>query len=172
MENHVPTENPPHPIPTFCNISRQIPFSFQFSFSKIIILWFCLNSQWIGFLILVSRSREHPPASPIYSNSKDTLNFCENSQDYDVLGICSRYITLVWTHSKFTFTQVCKSTHMQICTRKQIFRRMNGALFSLYALVTLMNEYIFILNFSLPSRSSQLGEAHTNEIKHGIHPEK
>ena len=39
----------------------------------------------------------------------------------DVTGICSRYITLVWTHSKFTFTHMCKSTHVQIYTRKQIF---------------------------------------------------
>ena len=28
-KNHFPTKNNP-PIPTFCNISRQIPFSFQF----------------------------------------------------------------------------------------------------------------------------------------------
>ena len=48
----------PH-IPTFCNISRQIPFSFQFSSSKIIILLFCLNSRWVGCLILVSWDREH-----------------------------------------------------------------------------------------------------------------
>ena len=30
---------------------------------------------------------------------------------------------------------------------------------------------IFILNFPHPSHSSQLGEAHTNEVKHDIHPE-
>ena len=34
-----------------------------------------------------------------------------------------------------------------------------------------LETYIFILNFSLPSCSSQLGEARTNEIKHDIHPE-
>ena len=121
--------NPPPPIPTFCNISRQIPFSFQFSFSKIIILWFCLNSRWIRCLILVSRSREHPPAvlytqklraHPISAkiHKSEAVYFLISN---DVSGICSRYIILVWTHSKFTFTHVCKSTHVQICTRKQIF---------------------------------------------------
>ena len=33
-----------------------------FVLKKIIILWFFLNSRWIGCLILVSRSRGHPPA--------------------------------------------------------------------------------------------------------------
>ena len=28
-----------------------------------------------------------------------------------------------------------------------------------------------VLNFSLPSRSSQLSEPHTNKLKHDIHPE-
>ena len=32
-------------------------------------------------------------------------------------------------------------------------------------------SYIFILAFLLASGSSQLGESHTNEIKHDIHPE-
>ena len=34
-----------------------------------------------------------------------------------------------------------------------------------------IKTYIFILAFLLASRSSQLGESHTNEIKHDIHPE-
>ena len=34
-----------------------------------------------------------------------------------------------------------------------------------------METYIFILAFLLASRSSQLGESYTNEIKHDIHPE-
>ena len=117
------------PIPTFCNISRRIPFSFQFSSSKIIILWFCLNSRWIGCLISVSRSREHPPAA-LYTQIVRTHPISAKIHKFeavyfliwnDVSGICSRYITLVWTHSKFTFTHMCKSTHVQICTRKQIF---------------------------------------------------
>ena len=33
------------------------------------------------------------------------------------------------------------------------------------------DAYIFILIFSFTFRSSQLGEAYTNEIKHDIHPE-
>ena len=61
-KKHVPTKNNPPPIPTLCNISRQIPFSIQFSSTIIIILWFCLNSRWIGCLIFISRSRERPPA--------------------------------------------------------------------------------------------------------------
>ena len=32
-------------------------------------------------------------------------------------------------------------------------------------------DFDFHFAFSLPSRSSQLGEARTNEIKHDIHPE-
>ena len=34
-----------------------------------------------------------------------------------------------------------------------------------------LETFIFILNFSLASRSSHVGEAYTYEIKHGIHPE-
>ena len=34
-----------------------------------------------------------------------------------------------------------------------------------------LKTYIFILKFSLPSRSSLLSEARTNEIKYYIHPE-
>ena len=117
------------PIPTFCNISRQIPFSIQFSSSIIIILWFCLNSRWIGCLIFISRSRKRPTAVlytkivrtyPISAKipMSEAVYFLISNDDW---GICSRYITLVWTHSKFTFTHVCKFTHVQICTRKQIF---------------------------------------------------
>ena len=103
--------------------------SFQFSSLKVIILWFCLNSRWIRCLILVSRSREHPsavlytqvvrtqPISAKIHKSKAVYFLISN----DVSGICSWCITLVWTHSKFTFTHVCKYTHVQICTRKQIF---------------------------------------------------
>ena len=91
------------PIPTFCNISRQIPFSFQFSSSKIIIFWFSLNSRWIGCLILVSWSWERPTAvlytqivrsHPISAKiHKSEAVYFLNS--YDISGICSRYITLV-----------------------------------------------------------------------------
>ena len=35
----------------------------------------------------------------------------------------------------------------------------------------LVEAYTFILNFSLASLCSQLGEAPTNEIKHDNHPE-
>ena len=35
----------------------------------------------------------------------------------------------------------------------------------------LVEKYILILNFSLASRSSQLGEVHGKEIKHDIHQE-
>ena len=103
-KNHVPTKKqPPPPIPTFCNISRQIPFSFQFSSSKIIILWFCLNSRWIRCLILVSRSREHPPAvlyTQIVRAHPISAKIHESEAVYflisnDVSGICSRYIILV-----------------------------------------------------------------------------
>ena len=119
----------PPPIQTFCNISRQVPFSLQFSSSKIIIMWFRLNSRWIRYLILVPRSQEHPSAV-LYTQIVSThlLSSTIHKSDAvcflilnDVLGICSPYITLVWTHSKFTFTHVCKSTHVHICTRKQIF---------------------------------------------------
>ena len=137
-KNHVPTENTPTPILTFCNISRQIPFSFQIWPQKIIILWFCLNSRWIGCLILVFRSREHPHAvlytqivrtHPISAKThmSEAVYFLILN---DVSGICSRYIILVWTHSKFTFTHVCNSTHVQICTRKQIFAVWMGLLWT------------------------------------------
>ena len=33
-----------------------------------------------------------------------------------------------------------------------------------------LDQQIFILNFSLSILSSQLGDAHANEIKHGIQP--
>ena len=124
------TTSPLRTIPTFCNISRQIPFSFPFSSSKIIILWFCLNSRWIGWLILVSRSESGTSTCrPIYSIERThpiSVKIHKSEAVYflisnDVSSICSRYITLVWRHSKFTFTHVCKSTHVQICTRKQIF---------------------------------------------------
>ena len=35
-----------------------------------------------------------------------------------------------------------------------------------------MDAHIFILNFALTSHCSKLGEEHTYEIKHDIHPEK
>ena len=70
---------PPPQIPTFCNISRQIPFSFQFSSSKIIMLRFCLNSRLWIFDFSFSESGTST-CSPIYPNSKDTPNFCENSE--------------------------------------------------------------------------------------------
>ena len=76
---------------------------FQFSSSKIIILWFCLNSRWIGCLILVSRSREHPPAvlyTQIVRSHPISAKIHKSKAVYflisnDVSGICSRYITLV-----------------------------------------------------------------------------
>ena len=75
------------------------------------------------------RSREHPPAvlyTRIVRTDPISAKIHKSEAVYflilnDVSGICLRYITLVWTHSKFTFTHVCKSTHVQICTRKQIF---------------------------------------------------
>ena len=120
---------PPTPISNILQHFKTDSLSFQFSSSKRIILWFYLNSRWIGCLILVSRGREHTPAvlctqivrthqiSAIIHKSEAAYFLISN----DVSDICSRYITLVWTHRKFTFTHVCKSTHVQISTRKQIF---------------------------------------------------
>ena len=122
------TTSPLRTIPN-SNISRQIPFSFLCLSSKIIILWFCLNSRWIGCLILVSQSWEHPPAvlyTQIVRTNPISAKIHKSEAVYflisnDVSGICSRYITLVWTHSKFTFAHMCKRTHVQVCTHKQIF---------------------------------------------------
>ena len=118
--------------PTHSNILQHFKtdsFFISILVLKIIILCFCRNSRWIGCLILVSRSWEHPPAvlytqivrtHPISTklHKSEAVNSLISN---DVSRICSQYITLVWTHSKFTFTHVCKSTHVQICTRKQIF---------------------------------------------------
>ena len=57
--------------------------------------------------------------SAIFSNSKDIVTYPLSAKIdksdavyFLISNICSRYITLVWTHSKFTFTHVCKSTHV------------------------------------------------------------
>ena len=55
-----------NPLPPFQHFK-----TFQFSSSKIIILWFCLNSWWIGCLILVPWSREQIENSRLESKSLD-----------------------------------------------------------------------------------------------------
>ena len=95
-----PHKEQSRPIPTFRNISRQIPFSFQFLSSKMIILWFCLNSRvdWMfDFCFSESRTvlytqivRTHPISAKIHiSEAVYFLIYNDNS------GICSWYITLV-----------------------------------------------------------------------------
>ena len=73
-----------------------------------------LNLIYLSFLFSIVRT--HLISAKIHKS--EAVYFLISN---DVSVICSRYINLVWTHSKFTFTHVCKSTHVQICTRKQIF---------------------------------------------------
>ena len=79
-KNDVPTKNTPPPIPTVCNISRQIPFFISIFVLKnnyIVVL----SQQSVDWMFDLSFSESGTSTcSPIYSNSKDTPNFCENSQ--------------------------------------------------------------------------------------------
>ena len=103
-------------------IFQTLIFEFQTLFFEFPTLFF----SWIQKLKL---SQELPPAvlyTQIVRTHQISAKIHKSEAVYfiisnDISGICSWYITLVWTHSKFTFTHVCKSTHVQICTRKQIF---------------------------------------------------
>ena len=66
---------------TFCNISRQIPLSFIsiFVFKNNYIVVLSLQSVDWMFNFSFSKSGSST-CSPIYSSSKVTPNFCENSQ--------------------------------------------------------------------------------------------
>ena len=134
-------EHPPHPHSNILQHFKTDSFFISNLAPKIIILWFCLNSWWIGCLILVFRSREHPHAvlyTQIVRTHPISAKTHRSEAVYflilnDVSGICSRYIILVWTHSKFTFTHMCKSTHVQICTPKQFFAVWMGLKCNIYS---------------------------------------
>ena len=128
------TTSPLRTIPPNSNISQNFKtdsfFISIFVFKNNYIMVLSQQSvDWMFDFLFLDRSREHPPADlytqiirthPISAkiHKSEAVYFLISN---DVSSICSRYIILVWTHSKFTFTHVCKYTHVQICTRKQIF---------------------------------------------------